>query len=571
MSERTTLILVLALILATFGFPAALATEQEETVRLVVPASRAPRALTGEKPEARWVTIEVPLVGGMETTLEKARRRFGLDISVERFYELAVDPEDDEFYTEQWHLENDVDDADIDAKRAWGFADGSGVVVAVIDSGIEGSHPDLAGQVISGIDYVDGGEPNPEGTGGAEAHGTYIAGLIAAADNDIGVVGVAPGAKILNMRACSGGLCSNLDLVNAIYDSVDKGADIINLSLGSYELEEVGDPALATAIEYARDRNVLVVAAGGNDGVNLDHLQTDEGEPIVIIPAGLPQGNILAVGASDRLDRRPQFSNYGSVLDLFAPGTDMATTGLDSTYVNAGEGTSYAAPVAAGVAALLLSHDPGIGYQELIARVVAFTDRPGSLNAPPGVRANAGKALTNRFIDTSNTVFHNTIKWLAEQNITEGCNPPENHRYCPADNVTRGQMAVFFARTFGLASTSKDFFTDDDGAFYENAANRMAAAGITVGCGDDRYCGDRDISRGEMAAMLSRVVGLPESGTDHFGDDDGTTFEGAINRIAEANITQGCNPPANDRFCPEDDVNRGQMAAFLERSSKLAG
>ena len=570
MSARTPLILVLTLIIAILGSPAAFAAEDEQMVRLVVPASNAPKALSVDNHEARWVTIEVPVVGGMESTLDRARGRFGPVISVERFYELAVNPNDDEFYDQQWHLENSVDDADIDAERAWGVADGSGVVVAVVDSGIEESHADLTGQIITGIDYVDGGDPSP-GSDIADAHGTFIAGLIVAADNDIGVIGVAPEAKVLNMRACSGGLCSNGDLVNAIYDSVDLGADIINLSLGGYELEDDGDPALEAAIEYARNRGVLVVAAAGNDGLNLDHLETVDGERIIIVPAGLPLGNILAVGASDQLDRRAEFSNYGSVLDLFAPGTDMATTGLGSSYVNARGGTSYAAPVAAGVAALLLSHDPGIGYQELIARLVAFTDEPGSLNAPPKVRVSAGRALTTRFVDTSSTVFHNTIKWLADQGITEGCNPPQNHRYCPGGNVTRGQMAVFFARAFGLPPTAKDFFSDDNGAFYEPAANRMAAAGITVGCGDGEYCGERDITRGEMATMLSRVLGLPQSNTNHFTDDNGSTFESAINRIADAGITEGCNPPANDHFCPGSNVNRGQMAAFIQRSVNLSG
>jgi len=99
----------------------------------------------------------------------------------------------------------------------------------------------------------------------------------------------------------------------------------------------------------------------------------------------------------------------------------------------------------------------------------------------------------------------------------------------------------------------------------------MAAAGITVGCEPDHYCGERQITRGEMAAMLSRVLSLPSADDDHFLDDAGSTFESAINRIAEAGVTQGCNPPANDRFCPDRNVNRGQMAAFIQRSVNLAG
>jgi len=224
------------------------------------------------------------------------------------------------------------------------------------------------------------------------------------------------------------------------------------------------------------------------------------------------------------------------------------------------------------VAALLLSHDPGIEHAELIARITAFTDRPGALSGlSAGGRVNAAKTLDNRFIDTSSSVFHETAKWLAEQNITEGCNPPQNHRYCPGDNVSRGQMAVFFARAFDLPGTGQDFFDDDDGLFYEAAANRMAAGGITVGCGPDSYCGERDISRGEMAAMLARALSLPPAGVDRFIDDEGSVFEGAINKIAAAGITVGCNPPANDRFCPAKRVTRGEMAAFIKRALELPG
>jgi subtilisin family serine protease len=446
---------------------------------------------------------------------------------------------------------------------------GTGVLIAVVDSGVDATHPDLVGQVVQGHDYADNlpegdPDPSPEGSGPNEAHGTMVAGVIAAADNDVGIAGVAPEARILNMRACENGTCRSGPIANSIYYAVDAGADVINLSLGS---PDNGDFPIEAAIDYARARNVLVVAAAGNDGANMDELPDGQ----IIIPAGLPHPNILAVGASTDRDRIAEFSNWGPSLDLFAPGVNIYTTagvGLPD-YVPV-DGTSFSAPIVSGVAALLLSHDPGIGYAELIARMTSFTDHPGPLNGLGAEgRVNAAKVLNNRFIDTSATVFHDTAKWLADQNITEGCNPPENHMYCPIEKVTRGQMAVFFARAFGLANTNTDYFDDDDGTFYENAANMMADAGITVGCGPEQYCGDRNISRAEMAAMLARVLGLPPTNTDHFDDDSDSTFEGAINKIAEAGITQGCNPPANDEFCPDKDVNRGQMAAFIQRSLSL--
>ncbi len=169
------------------------------------------------------------------------------------------------------------------------------------------------------------------------------------------------------------------------------------------------------------------------------------------------------------------------------------------------------------------------------------------------------------FLDTAGHLFENAITWLAQEEITLGCNPPSNTNYCPDERVTRGQMAVFISRAMHLPTASADHFSDDEGEFYESAANRLFEAGITVGCGNGRYCGDRNVTRDQMAAFLSRTLGLPDTAADYFVDDSATQFQGAINRIAEAKITVGCNPPTNDRFCPQDNVTRGQMAAFFKR------
>ena len=149
----------------------------------------------------------------------------------------------------------------------------------------------------------------------------------------------------------------------------------------------------------------------------------------------------------------------------------------------------------------------------------------------------------NTFIDDDGHFAENAIEWLAAQGITEGCNPPTNNRYCPNDFVSRGEMAVFLARAYHLPATSTDYFTDDDGRFYENAVNKLFEAGLTVGCGPNKYCGESEIDRDEMAAMLARAEGLPGTSTDYFVDDNGSIFENAINKIAEAGITVGCNPP----------------------------
>lgn len=170
------------------------------------------------------------------------------------------------------------------------------------------------------------------------------------------------------------------------------------------------------------------------------------------------------------------------------------------------------------------------------------------------------------FTDTAGSVFQGAIDELAARGITLGCNPPANTRFCPDNPVTRGQMAIFIVRGFDLGPASSDYFDDDAGKVYEDAANRLAEAGLTQGCGPRRYCGDNNITRGEMAAFLTRALRLPATSTDFFVDDNNSIFENGINRVAQAGITFGCNPPANTNFCPTANVTRGQMAAFIIRA-----
>jgi hypothetical protein len=176
------------------------------------------------------------------------------------------------------------------------------------------------------------------------------------------------------------------------------------------------------------------------------------------------------------------------------------------------------------------------------------------------------------FVDDDGNVHEGGIEAIAAAGITKGCNPPANDRYCPSRSVTRGEMAVFLSRALGLPATSQNFFSDDNGHIFEGGINRLRAAGITQGCNppaNSRFCPDREMTRGEMAAMLVRAFHYPASSQNFFTDDNGHIFEGAINRLAAAGITAGCNPPANSRFCPDQKIKRDQMATFLTRALHL--
>lgn len=163
-------------------------------------------------------------------------------------------------------------------------------------------------------------------------------------------------------------------------------------------------------------------------------------------------------------------------------------------------------------------------------------------------------------VDARFSIFEADIVWAYEDGITGGCSP---ERYCPTSSVTRGQMAAFLDRALELGATTDDSFSDDETSIFEDSINRLAAAGITGGCGNGRFCPNAKVSRGQMAAFLARAFDLPTTPDDYFTDDETSIFEDAINRVASAGITGGC---ASERFCPSSRVNRGQMAAFLHRA-----
>ena len=174
------------------------------------------------------------------------------------------------------------------------------------------------------------------------------------------------------------------------------------------------------------------------------------------------------------------------------------------------------------------------------------------------------------FADIRGNTHRVSIERIAAEGITLGCNPPANTSYCPDAPVTRAQMATFLARALQLPAPTQDYFTDDDGTTHEDNINRLAQAGITQGCTTDNqhYCPDSSVTRAQMATFLARALQLPAPTQDYFTDDDGTTHEDNINRLAQAGITQGCTTD-NQHYCPDSSVTRAQMATFLARALQL--
>ncbi|MEV6301465.1 S8 family peptidase [Actinoplanes sp. NPDC051861] len=248
----------------------------------------------------------------------------------------------DPYREDQW----DLDTMGVDT--AWETSTGDGVVVAVIDSGVDAEHPDLAGQVLPGFDTID----DVEGGGTDDnGHGTHVAGTVAAiAGNDEGVAGIAPDARILPVKALDAdGAGWMSDTAEGIVWAADNGAQVINLSLGAPERSE----AVSEAIGYARNRGVTVIAAAGNE--------REEGSP-TSWPAA--DEGVIAVAATDENDEYGEYSNAGDYVDVAAPGSDIVSTYPGGDY-DTMSGTSMAAPHVAAVAALLLGRDPDLSPDQI--------------------------------------------------------------------------------------------------------------------------------------------------------------------------------------------------------------
>ena len=279
----------------------------------------------------------------------------------------------DPLRAQQWNLDA------INADAAHRVSTGAGVLVAVVDSGVQSAHPDLAGGVVDGPDVIERDAiPNDE-----HGHGTNVAGIIGArAGNGIGIAGAAPDAKVLAIRVLDANNAGNSDQEAAGIDAaVARGAQVINLSLSAgpnVATQLLPSSALVQSIERAARAGVVVVAAAGNDGV-----------PLCAQP--LLATKIICVGAVNRGLSRASYSNYAVRVDIVAPGGDpRAGEAIISAQLGGGfsamAGTSQATPHVAAAAALLVARG---------LRGRAVIDRLEQTATPLGDPAQLGHGLLN--------------------------------------------------------------------------------------------------------------------------------------------------------------------------------
>jgi len=265
---------------------------------------------------------------------------------------------------------------------AWARAGtkGAGVTVAVLDSGVALAHPDLAGRLVAGYDFVNNDATPADDHG----HGTHVAGIIAMTENSLGGVGVAPTVSIMPLKVlAANGSGSYFAIASALRYAADHGAAIANLSLGGPS----GSDTLQQAVQYATGKGVVVIVAAGNSATAAPSY-----------PAAYPE--VIGVGATDATDRLASYSNYGVNTDLVAPGSDilstMLTTGgnmTNPTGYGRASGTSMAAPNASGVAALLAAAR-NLRGSALRTALLAATDPLGDPTHYGAGRLNALRAVS---------------------------------------------------------------------------------------------------------------------------------------------------------------------------------
>jgi len=331
------------------------------------------------------------LVVPPQTDLDAMLAAYQADSNVEyaepnlifRALETNISP-GDALFAQQWALNNTgqtggTADADIDAPEAWDVITGStGILIAVVDTGVDYTHPDLSdGRVRTDIDrdFVN----NDNAARDDQGHGTHVAGIIAAAANGSGTVGILWQASILPVKVLSAQGSGSADQVaQGIQYAADQGARVINLSLGA----PLCSQTIADAVNYAFEKGVVIVAAAGNDGGAVGYPAKHE--------------RVVAVAATDSKDRRATFSNRGPEVDVAAPGVAILSTVPNGGYESF-SGTSMASPHVAGVAGLILAQTGTLTHAQVMAVLRHSADDLGVTGFDDDFgygRVNAFRAVT---------------------------------------------------------------------------------------------------------------------------------------------------------------------------------
>lgn len=311
--------------------------------------------------------VEMPADEAMALLAERSRNPFIQYAEIDWLLPAQEVFTSDPQYPKQWHLPK------IGADRAWEYSLGEGIVVAVVDTGVDASHEDLASQMVPGWNLYD----NNNDTGDVYGHGTKVAGVVAAASNNgVGVSSVAWQSLIMPVRVSApDGYAYLSTIAEGIRWAADHGARVVNVSY-----DASWSTTVQSAAAYMRNKGGLVVMSAGNSGT---------------LSSTSPAADILCVAATTSSDTRASFSSYGNYVDLAAPGVNIWTTAANNTY-GGYSGTSFSAPIIAGTASLVLAANPGLDPSDVesILKETAVDLGPSGFDIYFGAgRVDAGAAV----------------------------------------------------------------------------------------------------------------------------------------------------------------------------------
>ncbi|WP_143833698.1 S8 family serine peptidase [Oceanobacillus senegalensis] len=562
--------------------------------------------------------FKVPKVNDYNQTLYRLKQDTSL-WSAEPDYLLRSSyvPNDSELDL-QWYLNQ------IHAFDAWNINKGSkDVTIAVLDTGVNKNHPDLAGRVLPGYDFVNDDKDPADDNG----HGTHVAGIIVSNQNDMGVAGIDSKANIVPVKvADENGELTTADVTNGIYYAIEQGVDVINMSFGAYRYQKTH----ADALWEAQKEGIVLVAAAGN-----------ESSETFFYPASYTP--VISVSATDKQDNPAFFTNYGSYIDIAAPGESIYSTDHNGGY-KMDDGTSFSAPMVSAVAGLLIAEQPNwgpekiewalqlssdhlaeeewdkyVGYGRLNAYEALKTDLP-SLNddvedsSKKAKELRDGTSYTNRIhlpmdkdwyrLDTKkNTTvtinLQNNTKHLdlvsvlykmdengeaVEQHVLDdnlsGANEnytfeakPGTYKLAIYDFYNHWSMEPYEIKVTTNSTIESDSdtvsFSDTDEHWAEEEILYLAQKGIISGYPDGRFGPNDHIDRASAAKIIVEELKLPIENGHTFKDVPTDHWAlGYIEAAAKEGIITGNE---DGQFHPNHPLTRAEMAAILTRAYDLKG
>lgn len=473
----------------------------------------------------------------------------------------------------------------IKATQAWQQWEltGQGVKVAVIDTGIA-THPDLL--ITKGVSFTTYTDSFEDDNG----HGTHVAGIIAAGQNQNGLRGVAPDAELYAIKVLDEeGNGYHSTIIKGIEWAIEQNVDIINLSVGGTDSSEL----LKAALDKANNEHgIIIVAAAGNNGYEAE-------DNSVEIPASYQ--TVIAVGATDSNDNRGQFSAHGENLELTAPGVRIKSTYLNNSYETR-NGTSMAAPHVTGMLALLMQAQPSLSNEQLRIQIRDYTKDLGDpgkdsqygfgriefpaeieIEGPSTEPEDVNFEINNSEItlswnhptETIFNIYRNGEKiqnvsneFLFTEQLKEGTYTYELtsiNKYELESNKTAPLHITMPKTSLDTADAYTDVKASD---WFIQSLHQLQQANIIAGYPDQTFRPQKDVTRAELAAMLGRLLQL-----------DGTQRETVFPDVKEKLYASGFIQSAfekqlitgypDETFKPEQIVTREEAAVFLARAFPL--